>query len=122
LLGFVLSEARPFERIDVVSTTPDGARIGRLFAALSTTLRDLTHELTERWALGDEIDFANRRLNDRFDAFRNQPRAYGSSCPKGQKHRHPPIFAEEPDQPIEMRDADPELPGSLLNSRPPDDP
>ena len=64
----------------------------------------------------------NRRLNDRFDAFRNQARPYRSSCPKGQKHRHPPIFAEEPDQPIEMRDADPEFRGSLSNSRSSDHP
>jgi hypothetical protein len=34
LRGFVLSGARPFNWIDVVNTTPDGPRIGRLFARL----------------------------------------------------------------------------------------
>jgi hypothetical protein len=34
LRGFVLSGARPFNWIDVVNTTPDGPRIGWLFARL----------------------------------------------------------------------------------------
>jgi hypothetical protein len=122
LRGFVLSEARPFNWVDVVNTTPNGARIGWLFASTSTMRRDLTHEFTERRPFGDEIDFTDRRLNNCFDAFRNEARAYWSSSPSRQKYRHPPIFAEEPDQPIEMRDADPKFRGSLSNSCSPDDP
>jgi hypothetical protein len=97
LRGFVLSEARPFNWIDVFNSPPDGARIGWLFAPPSTTRRDLTHEFTERRPFGDEVDFADRRLNDRLDTLRNEARAHWPSCLSRQKHRHSPIFAEAPE-------------------------
>jgi hypothetical protein len=94
---------RPFtsafrsRRTFFVNTTPDGTRIGWLFAPPSTTRRDVTHEFTERRPFGDEVDFTNRRLNDRFDALQNEARAHWPSCLSRQKHRHSPIFAEAPE-------------------------
>ncbi len=120
LSGFVLSQARPFKRIDAVNTTPDGARIGRLLSVISATRRDLTHEFTERRPLGNEIDLTNRGLNDRLDALRNVTRAHWPSCLSRQEHRNSPIFTEALDQPIEARDADPQFRGSFSNSRSPD--